>query len=156
MITFIKKSDLKRNKKNTYLSTHEVLTRQIAAFSNEQIALFTKKTHPIRKIQDKFCYIHSVVNGIKIFKPKQHNQLEAAIRNNIKLFHIFYTKEISEQLFFKFMVREAFIQLALLKSMKPINVILNRHVMISYFLSYSYSRSADFHFNQEQKNAPEN
>jgi len=152
MITFIKKTDSKRKKNNVYLSTHEVLTRQITSFSDEQIALMIKKNHPIRQIQDKYCYVHSVVNGVKIFNPKQHKNLESVIRNNIKLFHIFYIKEISEQLFFKFMAREAFFQHSLFKSMKYINVVLNRHVMISYFLSYSFSRSADYYNNPDVNN----
>ena len=153
MITFIKKRDSKVNKKNIYLSTHEVLTRKISSFSDEQIALMIKKNHPIRQIQDKYCYVHSVVNGIKVFNPKQHNKIESVIRNNLKLLHIFYIKEIPEQQFFKSMVKEAFFQRSLFKSMKYINIVLNRHVMISYFLSYSYSRSADYYNNPDVNNA---
>ena len=153
MITFIKKRDSKVNKKTIYLSTHEVLTREISSFSDEQIALMIKKNNPIRQIQDKFCYVHSVVNGVKVFNPKQHKKLESVIRNNLKLFHIFYIKEIPEQQFFKSMVKEAFFQHSLLKSMRYINIVLNRHVMISYFLSYSYSRSADYYNNPDGNNA---
>ena len=152
MITFIKKTDIKRKKKNIYLSTHEVLTRQLSVFSDEEIALMLKKNHPVRQIQDKFCYVHSVLNGVKIFTPKQHKKLESSIRNNLKLFHLFYIKEIPEQQFFKFMLKEAIFQHSLFKSMKYINVVLNRHVMISYFLSYSFSRSADYYNNQVVKN----
>ena len=153
MITFIRKTDSKVNKKNIYLSTHEVLTRQISSFSDEQIALMIKKNHPIRKIQDKFCYVHSVVNGDKVFNPKQHNKLEAVIRNNLKLLHIFYIEEIPEQQFFNSIAKEALFQRSLLKSMSFINIVLNRHVMVSYFLSYSYSRSADYYNNQVENNA---
>ncbi|MCK5849028.1 MAG: hypothetical protein KAH01_07535, partial [Caldisericia bacterium] len=133
-----------QHKKSVYISTHEVLSRLIAPFSDSELALVCKHSHPLRKVQDRFCYIHSTNNGSKIFKPLIHNKLESCIRNNIKLFHIYYTPEISDDSINRFMIAEANHQKKMLQSMAYLLVIINRNVMISYFLSYSYSRSADY------------
>lgn len=153
MITFIKKIDSKEYKKNIYLSTHEVLTRHITGFSDEQIALITKKSHPIRKIQDEFCYIHSMVNQTKIFTPDQHKLLESSIRNNLKLFNIFYLPVLPEFQIKQMMINEALLQKKMLGSMSYLQIVLNRHALISYYLSYSYSRSLDYYKQNGIQNA---
>ena len=146
-------SDNIKKRKSVYLSTHEFITRSIAEFSEEQLAFLIKKSHPIRKIQDKNCYIHSVINDQKIFTVKQHKNLETAIRNNLKLFQLFYINQRPDYEIEMFMLREAILQHKQLKSMSYLQVILNRHTMISYFLSYSFSRSADNYQNPDVNDA---
>ena len=145
MITFIKKRDTKDNKKSTYFSTHQLLSAAINEFSDSDLALITKKSHPIRKLQDEFCYIHSMVNKTKIFTPYQHKLLESSIRNNLKLFNIFYLPVLNDFQIKQMMLNEALLHKKMLGSMSYLQIVLNRHALISYFLSYSYSRSLNYY-----------
>ena len=146
-------SDKFQKRKSVYLSTHEFITRSISDFSDEQLALMIKKSHPIRKIQDKYCYIHAKIKDQKIFTSRQHKILESTIRNNLKLFHLFYINIFPKNDIEMFMLREAILQQKQLKSMNYLQVILNRHAMISYFLSYAFSRSVDYYQNPDVNDA---
>jgi len=139
--------------KSKYYSAHQFISEFITDFSESDLALITKKSHPIRKIQDDFCYIHSTVNGSKIFSTKQHKLLESSIRNNLKLFNIVYLPAIKDFQVKHMMLSEALLQKKLLGSMTYLQVILNRHALISYYLSYSYSRSLDYYNLNGIKNA---
>ena len=145
MITFRKIPDSSRNKKNIYYSTHQHISNAINQFSDSDLALITKKSHPIRRIQDVFCYIHSTVNESKVFTPNQHKLLESSIRNNLKLFNIFYLPKLNDFQIKQMMLSEALLQKKMLGSMSYLQIILNRHVLISYYLSYAYSRSLDYY-----------
>ena len=146
-------SDRFQKRKSVYLSTHEFITRSITDFSDEQLALMIKKSHPIRKIQDKYCYIHTKIKDQKIFTSRQHKILESTIRNNLKLFSLFYINVLPDHEIEMFMLREAILQHKNLKSMNYLQVILNRHTMLSYFLSYAFSRSVDYYNNPDENNA---
>ena len=145
MITLKKFPDSSRNKKNIYFSTHQFISAAICDFSDSDLALITKKSHPIRKLQDDFCYIHSTVNESKIFTTRQHKLLESSIRNNLKLFNIFYLPKLKDFQIKQMMLSEALLQKKMLGSMSYLQIVLNRHVLISYYLSYAYSRSLDYY-----------
>lgn len=145
MIIINRFSDTKNNKMSKYYSTHQFISEHITEFSDSDLALILKKTHPIRKIQDEFCYIHSTVNESKIFTTKQHKLLEASIRNNLKLFTIFYLPVLQDFQIKHMMLSEALLQKKMLGSMSFLQIILNRHTLISYYLSYAYSRSLDYY-----------
>jgi len=131
-------------KNKVYISTHRFLTEAIPDIPRNEIDFYLKKTNPIRKIQDQFCYIHSQSDGNKVFSPTQHLNLEKAIVNNLKFFTLEYLPEVISFNITYNMQKEAILQRKCLGYMKPSNIIFHRLVEINYFLSYSYSRSRDY------------
>ncbi len=133
-------------KNEVYISTHRFLTSSIPDIPRNEIDFYLKKSHPIRKIQDQFCYIHSKIDGNKIFSPTQHLILEKAIVNNLKFFTLEYLPPVLSFNITACMQSEAIEQRKCLSYMKPSNIIFHRLVEINYFLSYAYSRSRDYFY----------
>ncbi len=133
-------------KNEVYISTHRFLTESISDIPRNEIDFYLKKSHPIRKIQDQFCYIHTNIDGNKVFSPTQHLKLEKAIVNNLKFFTLEYLPDVLDFLISNRMQIEALEQKRCLKFMKPTNIIFHRLVEINYFLSYAYSRSRDYFY----------
>jgi len=133
-------------KNDQYFSTHRFLTQSIPDIPRNEIDFYLKKTNPIRKIQDQFCYIHSRIDGKKVFSPTHHLLLEKAILNNIKFFTLEYLPEVLSFLITNQMQLEALEQHRCFKFIKPSNIIFHRLVEINYFLSYAYSRSRDYFY----------
>ena len=133
-------------KNKVYISTHRFLTEAIPDIPRNEIDFYLKKTNPIRKIQDQFCYIHSQSDGNKVFTPTQHLNIEKAIVNNLKFFTLEYLPEVLSFLISNRMQTESLLQRKCLGYMKPVNIIFHRLVEINYFLSYAYSRSRDYFY----------
>ncbi len=128
-----------------YYSTHSFLIEHFEDLPEAYKLLLLSKRHPIRQIQDKFCYIHSKVYDQKVFSPRLHKKLETSIRNNLKFFSIEYLQPLPDSEIDILMIREATLQITMLQRMNCNQVLFNRIDRISFFLSYSYSRSYD-HF----------
>jgi len=133
-------------KNEVYISTHRFLTESISDIPRNEIDFYLKKSHPIRKIQAQFCYIHTNIDGNKVFSPTHHLNLEKAIVNNLKFFTLEYLNPVLLFDIIGAMHSEALLQRKCLKFMKPTNIIFHRLVEINYFLSYAYSRSRDYFY----------
>lgn len=125
-------------------TTHEWLSAKLPEMSPERLAFYTSRKHPIRKLQDRFCYIHAKIDSIPIFPPEFHLSIEAAIKAHLNLFYLDYTFEISSTEFDSLAVREASVQCSILRSCSPLCCILDRLSNINFFLCYAYSRSLDY------------
>ena len=131
--------------KSNYYSTHHYLVDHFEDLPEDYITHLLSKKHPVRNIQDRYCYIHAKTNNVKIFTPKQHKRLEEVTRNNLKLFVIVYVKSLPDSDIDILMEKEAIHQFAMLKRMSFNHVLYCRVAQINFFLNYSYSRSYD-HF----------
>ncbi len=131
--------------KKRYYSTHDFLIDHFEQLPDDYKTYLLSKKHPIRKIQDQFCYIHSKPENIKVFTPKLHSKLEEIIRNNLKFFVINYVIALADSEIEKQMINEAVLQNNMLKHMTLSQVFYNRVYNINFFLNYSFSRSYD-HF----------
>jgi hypothetical protein len=133
-----------------YYSTHTFLTESFEDLPQDYLTYLTSKKHPIRKLQDQFCYIHAKIDNHKIFNPIQHKRLEAVIRNNLKLFFLEYVSPLPDSDIEKRMIQEAILQKTMLKRMSFNHVFFNRVSQINFFLNYSYSRSWDYFLTNER------
>ena len=137
-------------KKNIHYTTHEFLTSHLPGISQEDIILLSRKTQEIRKIQDRYCYIHAKINDSKIFSKIQHLKIERSIQNKLKLFNIEFIEMKLEENILDLMITEAVYQKELFRYLNATSIVIKRRNQINFFLNYCYSRSLEL-YNQEIK-----